>query len=195
MCSCVGAAAKVTNAERAWKAKAAITSLPYPILSTITPPMMIPKQKPVKPAPLMSPNSWPVKPNSAPQFARIPPRMPKPMPAARMAIKPAHNKRPELGAIPSCLIFIIDAVNCLVDWVWWRLILDSECKRRQLHDLAALQRRLMRAQSNTGPVRGLLGVGEWVAIFSQRAQKLVREVRMRTAMPGALREAQVGFLA
>ena len=53
------------------------------------------------------PSSAPVKPNSAPQLARMPPRTPKPTPAARMAAKPAQSRRPAFGVIPSCLIFMI----------------------------------------------------------------------------------------
>src|SRR5688572_4834250 len=65
--------------------------------------MMMPKQKPVNPAPPMAPSCAPVKPKSAAQLARMPPRMPKPMPAARMARKPAHSKRLAFDAIGSLL--------------------------------------------------------------------------------------------
>src|SRR6267143_6709097 len=61
--------------------------------------MMMPKQKLVKLAPLMSPNWAAVNPKSVPKLARIPPRMPKPMPAARMAKKPAQRSRFAFGAI------------------------------------------------------------------------------------------------
>ena len=44
----------------------------------MTPPITIPKQKPVNPAPLISPSCCPVKPNSDPQLARIPPRIAAP---------------------------------------------------------------------------------------------------------------------
>src|SRR5436190_6172575 len=62
--------------------------------------MTMPKQKPVKPAPLMSPNCWPVKPNSAPQLARMPPRIAAPTPAARIAAKPPYKSRLAFGVIP-----------------------------------------------------------------------------------------------
>src|SRR5262245_49973770 len=62
------------------------------------PPMMIPKQKPVKPPPEMRPSSSALKPYSLPQLSRMPPRMAKPTPAARMARKPAHSRRKALGA-------------------------------------------------------------------------------------------------
>src|SRR5262245_22435708 len=64
---------------------------------------MMPKQNPVNPAPLISPSCCAVKPKSAPQFAKIPPRIPKPTPAARMAINPAIKSRLALGAIASLL--------------------------------------------------------------------------------------------
>ena len=81
--------------------------------------MMMPKQKPVKPAPLMSPSCAPVKPKSAPQLARMPPRIPKPTPAARMAMKPAQSSRLALGAMPSCLMFMMVSGSCLkmIGWV------------------------------------------------------------------------------
>ena len=74
-----------------------MTNLPYPILSQMIPPMMMPKQKPVKPAPLTRPTSSAVKPNFAFQTSRMPPRMAKPTPAARIAMKPAANSRFAFG--------------------------------------------------------------------------------------------------
>ena len=65
--------------------------------------MMMPKQKPVKPAPPMAPSCAPVKPKSAAQFARMPPRTPAPMAAAKMASEPAHNRRMAFGAIAPAL--------------------------------------------------------------------------------------------
>ena len=44
-----------------------------------------------------------VNPNSAAQLARMPPRMPKPMPAARIARNPAHSRRMAFGAIAPAL--------------------------------------------------------------------------------------------
>ena len=49
----------------------------------------------------------------------------------------------------------------------------------------------MRAEADAGPVRGLLRVREWIAIFDKGGDKFVREVGMRTAVAGALREGQV----
>ncbi len=62
--------------------------------------MMMPKQKPVKPAPVMSPISVSVKPNSPRQLSKNPPRIAKPTPAARIAKKPAQRRRFALGAMP-----------------------------------------------------------------------------------------------
>ena len=53
----------------------------------------------------------------------------------------------------------------------------------------------MRAQSHARPVRGLFGVRHGVAVFNKRAQKFVNEMRMRTAVPRALREAQMSFFS
>src|SRR5712692_5674056 len=75
--------------------------------------MMTPKQNPVRPAPVIAPNSAPVKPNSAPQFARMLPRTPKPTPVARIATKPAQSNRAAFGVIPSCLIFMLSRSNGL----------------------------------------------------------------------------------
>src|SRR5262245_17063454 len=69
----------------------------------MTPPMMMPKQKPLKPAPPMAPSWAAVKLNSAPQLSKIPPRMAKPTPAARIAMNPAQRSRAALGAMPSVL--------------------------------------------------------------------------------------------
>src|SRR5688572_12666321 len=91
------------TADRTWNRNPAPPSLPYPIRSTTTPPMMMPKQKPVNPAPPMAPSCAPVNPKSAAQLARMPPRMPNPMPAARMARNPAHSRRLAFDAIGSLL--------------------------------------------------------------------------------------------
>src|SRR5215471_19272129 len=72
--------------------------------------MMIPKQNPVRPAPVMAPSSLAVKPNSEPQFARIPPRTPNPTPVARIATKPAHSSRAAFEVFPSRWIFMLDSV-------------------------------------------------------------------------------------
>src|SRR5688572_11542548 len=78
-----------------------MTSLPYPILSQITPLMMMPKQNPGNPAPPIAPSCAPEKPNSAPQLSKIPPRMAKPTPAARMAMNPPQRRRLALEVMPS----------------------------------------------------------------------------------------------
>ena len=59
--------------------------------------MIIPKQKPEKPAPPIAPNCVAVKLNSFPQLSRIPFRNAKPTPAARIAIKPAQSNLEALG--------------------------------------------------------------------------------------------------
>src|SRR6478672_4821726 len=73
---------------------------------------MMPKQKPEKPAPPMAPSCAAVKPYSLPHAAKMPPRMAKPTPAARMARNPAQRSRLALGAIPS--VFADMSVN--QDW-------------------------------------------------------------------------------
>ena len=65
----------------------------------------------------------------------------------------------------------------------------------QLHDLAALQRGLVGAEADAGPVGGLFGIWERIAILDERADDLVREVRMAAAVAAALDEAQVGLFA
>ena len=69
--------------------------------------MMMPKQKPENPAPPIAP-SWPaVKPYSAPQLSKMPPRMANPTPAARIAMNPAHNSRFAFGTIDSLLTWAL----------------------------------------------------------------------------------------
>src|SRR6185503_7883001 len=53
----------------------------------------MPKQNPVNPYPPMAPSIESVKPYSAFQLSKMPPRIAKPTPAARIAVKPAHNNR------------------------------------------------------------------------------------------------------
>src|ERR1043166_2759387 len=79
--------------------------------------MMMPKQKPGNPAPPMAPSCAPVKPKSAAQLAKMPPRIPKPMPAARIAMKPAKRSRFALGAI---------AFPLLIGFGSWVLVVASE---------------------------------------------------------------------
>ena len=69
--------------------------------------MMMPKQNPVKPAPPIAPNWVAVKPNSLAQLSKIPPRMAKPTPAAKIAMKPAHNRRFAFGAIAPLLTGVL----------------------------------------------------------------------------------------
>ena len=70
----------------------------------------------------------------------------------------------------------------------------STTERRQFYNRPALQRRLMRAQPHTGPVRRLLRIREGVATLDQRAEKLMDQTWMRPAMARALGEAQMGLL-
>jgi hypothetical protein len=53
----------------------------------------------MNPAPPMAPSWAPVKPNSFDQLSKMPPRMAKPTPAARMAMKPAQRRRFALGTV------------------------------------------------------------------------------------------------
>ena len=55
-------------------------------------------------------------------------------------------------------------------------------------------RLLMGAKAHTGPIGGLPGIGERIAILDERRQKFMHQMGMRTAVPGSLREAQVGLL-
>src|SRR5262245_48472204 len=87
----------------------------------MTPPMMMPKQKPVNPAPLILPTSVSVKPNSVRQLSRNPPRIAKPIPAARMAMNPPHSRRYALGA----------SVSLAADFDMGRLGGEEEQTRRR----------------------------------------------------------------
>src|SRR5687768_12200736 len=127
----------------------------------MTPPMMIPKQKPENPAPVIAPSSEPVNPNSRPQLSRMPPRMAAPTPAARIAKNPAHSRRLAFGAIAMLLtsgLFGLGVISVCLGFV--RL----QCEIRELHDGATFEGRLMRAEADAGPVGGLLGIREWVAV-------------------------------
>ena len=53
----------------------------------------------------------------------------------------------------------------------------------------------MGAEADAGPVGGLHRVDGAVAALDERAEELVREVRVRAPMAGALREAEVRFFA
>src|SRR6266566_4408373 len=70
----------------------------------------------------------------------------------------------------------------------------SEGNRWQLHNRPSFEGRLMGAQADTGPVRRLSGIGEWIAFFNSGAEKFVHQVRMRPAVARALGEAQMRFL-
>src|SRR5437867_1605164 len=155
----------------------------------MTPPMIIPKQKPVKPAPLMAPSCWPVNPKSAPQLARMPPRMPKPTPAARMAMNPANNSLFAFGAIATLLTSVL-----LIGFGGMGFSLGLYRKSRQFDNLAAFKRRLVGAKAHTGPIGGLFGIGESVAILKQGAEEFMDQVRMRSPMTSPLGKAQVRFL-
>src|SRR5687767_6463868 len=72
--------------------------------------MMIPKQKPVKPAPPIAPSCPAVKPNSVPQLSMIPPRIANPIPAARIDMNPAAKRRlllPIIDVLP--IVFLLTA--------------------------------------------------------------------------------------
>src|SRR6185503_11988611 len=106
--------------------------------------MMIPKQKPEKPAPPIAPSCAAVKPYCAPQLSKIPPRIAKPTPAAKMAMNPAINNRLAFGAMASLL-------TCTLLIVFWLVGLGlrtekSECKRRQLYNGPAVERGLVGAE-------------------------------------------------
>lgn len=64
----------------------------------------------------------------------------------------------------------------------------------QTDNLAALQRRIMRAQSHARPVGGLFGIRKGIAILDQRRSELVGQMRVTAAVTAALRETQVGLL-
>src|SRR5277367_1712211 len=106
--------------------------------------------KPVRPPPVMPPRSLWVKPNCVPQSLKMPPRTEKPTPAARMAMKPAKSRRFAFDAIPSVGADIMD------DELWWGWSgvgkKGSKRPRRQLHNLAAGEGGLMRAETDAGPV-------------------------------------------
>src|SRR5581483_5531770 len=63
------------------------------MLSAMREPRMMMKPKPTRPPPVMVPSSAWVKPYCRPQSTRMPPRTPKPTPAAKIEKKPAHNRR------------------------------------------------------------------------------------------------------
>src|SRR5688572_20627400 len=130
------------------------------------PPRMMPKQNPVKPAPPIAPSCVAVKPNSLPQLSKMPPRIAKPAPAARMAVNPAHRSRLAFGAIPSVFA---DIVLFRFGFRNGQLI----CETRQFYNRAAFERGLMGAQSDAGPVGGLLCVRERLAFFHERHEKFI----------------------
>src|SRR5258708_39300564 len=53
----------------------------------------------------------------------------------------------------------------------------------------------MCAQADAGPIRGLPGIREWVAVFAQCGDELMDQVRMRATMASALGETEMRFLA
>src|SRR5688500_20004733 len=81
--------------------------------------------------PPMSPIGALMKPKSAPQLARMPQRMPKPIPAASIARNPAHNRRLAFGATASWLTLPLLIVFPQLPCVWpitqaLREVLDQE---------------------------------------------------------------------
>src|SRR4051794_18350857 len=111
----------------------------------------------------------------------MPPRSAKPTPAARMAMKPAHNNRYALGAIGVLSTFVI--IFIFYVFVYLR-VLNAE--GREFHNRAAFEARLMRTETHTGPVRGLFCVRERLTPFQKRVHEFIGQVRMRTAMSRAL---------
>src|SRR6266568_3738308 len=67
-------------------------------------------------------------------------------------------------------------------------------KRGQFYNRAPFKGRLVRAEAHAGPVGGLLRVRKRIAIFDKSADELMHQVRVRTAMPCALGETEMGFL-
>jgi hypothetical protein len=68
---------------------------------------MIPKQKPDRPDPAMAPSCVALKPYSLPQLSRMPPRIAKPTPAAKMAANPAQSSRLAFGTMPESITLLI----------------------------------------------------------------------------------------
>src|SRR5262245_50020946 len=75
----------------------------------------------------------------------------------------------------------------------FKIELQSKCW--QLHNRAAFECGFMRAKADAGPVGGLRGIRERIAIFDERHRELVRQVRVAAAVAAALGETQMGFLA
>jgi len=58
------------------------------------------------------------------------------------------------------------------------LVADLESKRWQINDRSAFKGRLVGAKANAGPIGGLAGIGERVALFGQRGEKFVDQMRV-----------------
>src|SRR5271165_6835141 len=74
---------------------------------------------------------------------------------------------------------------------------DRASARREvgdLYDLPTLERRLMGADPDGGPVRRLFYVRKWVAIFKESGHELVDEMWMRTTVTAALDEREMIFV-
>lgn len=65
---------------------------------------------------------------------------------------------------------------------------------RQSDDLAPFECRFVRADTHAGPVCRLHRVGVRIAAVDECIDKLMREMRMRSAMSAALCEGEVLFL-
>ena len=61
----------------------------------------------------------------------------------------------------------------------------------QFHDRAAFEGALMRTKPDTCPVRALLRIWERIALFHQSRDEFVHQVRMGSAVPTTLHEAEV----
>ena len=82
-------------------------------------------------------------------------------------------------------------------WRWYIQLTQAEAALDEgvfgkMPDGTAVHRAFMREDAGAGPVGALPGVRKGRAIFRQRHRKLVREVRVAAAVPGALRKAEMG---
>src|ERR1051326_1736062 len=113
------------------------------------------------------------------------PRIPKAMPAVASAMTLRTNS--------FCFLYS-ECRSTVGDALIW-LCVGSQSEGGELDDGASLEGGLVGAEADAGPVGGLSGVGEGIAILAQGADKFMREMRMRAAVAGPLHEAEVRFLA
>jgi hypothetical protein len=88
--------------------------------------------------------------------------------------------------------FAVRPMTALLGWdgagVYW-------VKGGKLDDRAALEGGFVGAEADAGPVGGLPGVREGIAVLDQGREEFVGQMGMAAAMAGSLGEAQVGLLA